>query len=46
VEAHKEHIVRKLGVRGTAELIHYAIRTGLITLETDAELGLAAASPG
>jgi len=46
VEAHKEHIVRKLGVRGTAELIHYAIRTGLITLETDAELGLAAPLPG
>jgi len=40
VEAHKEHIVRKLGVKGNAELIHYAIRTGLIAVETDAELGL------
>jgi len=45
VEAHKEHIVRKLGVRGTAELIHYAIRSGLITLDTDAALGLAGPSP-
>jgi len=44
VEAHKEHIVHKLGVRGTAELIHYAIRSGLITLDTDAQLGLAAAT--
>jgi two-component system response regulator NreC len=44
VEAHKEHIVRKLGLRGHAELIHYAIRTGLITLETDAELGLTPAA--
>ncbi|HZQ37365.1 MAG TPA: response regulator transcription factor [Dehalococcoidia bacterium] len=40
VEAHKEHIVRKLGVRGNAELIHYAIRSGLITVDTDAQLGL------
>lgn len=40
VEAHKEHIVRKLGVRGSAELIHYAIRKGLIFVETDNEIGL------
>lgn len=40
VEAHKEHIVQKLGVRGNAELIRYAIRKGLIHVETDAELGL------
>src|SRR5579859_1624921 len=45
VEAHKEHIVRKLGLRGTAELVHYAIRTGLITVETDAELGLSPTGP-
>jgi NarL family two-component system response regulator LiaR len=45
VEAHKEHIVRKLGVRGSAELIHYAIRSGLITIDTDAALGLAAPAP-
>lgn len=40
VEAHKEHIVRKLGIRGSAELIHYAIRKGLIFVETDSEIGL------
>lgn len=40
VEAHKEHIAQKLGVRGNAELIRYAIRKGLIQVETDAELGL------
>lgn len=40
VEAHKEHIVQKLGVRGSAELIRYAIRKGLIFIETDADLGL------
>jgi two-component system response regulator NreC len=43
VEAHKEHIVQKLGLRGTAELIRYAIRKGLVTIETDAALGLNAA---
>ncbi|HLZ71505.1 MAG TPA: response regulator transcription factor [Dehalococcoidia bacterium] len=42
VEAHKEHIVRKLGIRGSAELIHYAIRKGLIFIETDSQIGLAA----
>jgi DNA-binding NarL/FixJ family response regulator len=40
VEAHKEHIVQKLGVRGNAELIRYAIRKGLVTIETDADLGI------
>jgi DNA-binding NarL/FixJ family response regulator len=40
VEAHKEHIVQKLGVRGNAELIRYAIRKGLVTIETDLELGI------
>jgi DNA-binding NarL/FixJ family response regulator len=40
VEAHKEHIVHKLGVRGTAELIHYAIRKGLIFIESDDRVGL------
>jgi len=44
VEAHKEHIVRKLGVRGNAELIHYAIRKGLIFVETDDDIGLGAAA--
>lgn len=39
VEAHKEHIVQKLGVRGSAELIRYAIRKGLIFVETDAQIG-------
>jgi two-component system response regulator NreC len=43
VEAHKEHIVQKLGLRGTAELIRYAIRKGLVTIETDAAIGLNAA---
>jgi two-component system response regulator NreC len=43
VEAHKEHIVQKLGLRGTAELIRYAIRKGLVTIETDAALGINAA---
>lgn len=43
VEAHKEHIVRKLGVRGSAELIRYAIRKGLVLLETDADLGMTSA---
>jgi two-component system, NarL family, response regulator NreC len=38
VEAHKEHIMRKLGVRGTAGLIHYAIRKGVIQIETDASI--------
>lgn len=42
VEAHKEHIVQKLGVRGSAELIRYAIRKGLIFIETDADMGVAA----
>ena len=44
VEAHKEHIVQKLGVRGSAELIRYAIRKGLIFVETDENLGLSAAA--
>ncbi len=39
VEAHKEHIVQKLGVRGSAELIRYAIRKGLIFVETDSNMG-------
>lgn len=42
VEAHKEHIVQKLGVRGSAELIRYAIRKGLIFVETDGDMGMAA----
>jgi two-component system response regulator NreC len=44
VEAHKEHIVRKLGVRGNAELIHYAIRKGLIFVETDSSIGIESAA--
>jgi two-component system response regulator NreC len=40
VEAHKEHIIQKVGARGSAELIRYAIRKGLIKIETDEELGL------
>jgi two-component system, NarL family, response regulator NreC len=42
VEAHKEHIMRKVGVHGTAGLIHYAIRRGMITVESDTVLGLRA----
>ena len=45
VEAHKEHIVQKLGVRGSAELIRYAIRKGLIFVDTDQEIGIAATTP-
>ena len=33
VEAHKAHIMRKLNIRGRTELIKYAIRKGLITIE-------------
>jgi two-component system response regulator NreC len=44
VEAHKEHIVQKLGVRGNAELIRYAIRKGLVTIDSDAALGLSSKS--
>jgi DNA-binding NarL/FixJ family response regulator len=44
VEAHKEHIVQKLGVRGSAELIRYAIRKGLIFVETDAEISTGGAT--
>jgi DNA-binding NarL/FixJ family response regulator len=44
VEAHKEHIVRKLGVRGSAELIRYAIRKGLTFVDTDATIGLNSAA--
>jgi two-component system response regulator NreC len=36
VEAHKDHIARKLGIRGRTELIKYAIRTGMIELEGSA----------
>jgi len=43
VEAHKEHIVQKLGVRGTAELIRYAIRKGIVFIEPDDPLRLSAA---
>jgi DNA-binding NarL/FixJ family response regulator len=35
VEAHKANICRKLGLRGSAELIKYAIRKGLIDLESE-----------
>jgi DNA-binding NarL/FixJ family response regulator len=33
VEAHKAHIMRKLNIRGRTELIKYAIRKGLITID-------------
>ncbi len=33
VEAHKEHITTKLGLRNRADLIRYAIRKGLITVD-------------
>lgn len=33
VEAHKAHIMRKLNIRGRTELIKYAIRKGLISIE-------------
>lgn len=35
VETHRANIMNKLALRNTAELIHYAIREKLITLETD-----------
>ena len=35
VEAHKANICRKLGLRGSADLIKYAIRKGLIDLEAE-----------
>ncbi|TAK22438.1 MAG: response regulator transcription factor [Chloroflexota bacterium] len=38
VEAHKAHIAQKLGVRGRTELIKYAIRKGLIELESVAPM--------
>ncbi|MBI2322156.1 MAG: response regulator transcription factor [Chloroflexi bacterium] len=37
VEAHKAHIMRKLGLRNRTELIKYALRQGLIELEPDQE---------
>jgi DNA-binding NarL/FixJ family response regulator len=35
VEAHHSHITRKLGFRGHARLVRYAIREGLVSLEDD-----------
>jgi DNA-binding NarL/FixJ family response regulator len=35
VEAHKANVCRKLGLRGSADLIKYAIRKGLIDLESE-----------
>ena len=35
VETHRANIMNKLALRNTAELIHYAIREKLITVETD-----------
>jgi two-component system, NarL family, response regulator NreC len=35
VEAHKANVAQKLGVRGSTELIKYAIRKGLIDLEPE-----------
>lgn len=40
VEAHKEHIVQKLGAKGSADLIRYAIRKGLVVIERDDDIGL------
>lgn len=37
VEAHKAHIMRKLGLRNRTELIKYALRQGIIELEPDPE---------
>lgn len=34
VEAHKAHIMAKLGVQRTADLIRYALRKGIITLDS------------
>lgn len=33
VETHREHILGKLGLRGTADLVRYAIREGLTSLD-------------
>lgn len=35
VEAHKSHIMAKLGVQKTADLIRYALRKGIISLDED-----------
>jgi DNA-binding NarL/FixJ family response regulator len=35
VEAHKAHVAHKLGIRGSVELLKYAIRSGLATLEQE-----------
>jgi len=35
VETHRRNLVRKLGLRGTAELTKYAIREGLTSLESE-----------
>jgi len=43
VEAHKEHIAQKLGIRGAAELIRYAIRKGIVFIEPDEPQQLSAA---
>ncbi|HZT35321.1 MAG TPA: response regulator transcription factor [Nitrososphaera sp.] len=35
VETHRANIMNKLALRNTAELIHYAVREKLISIETD-----------
>ena len=33
VETHRHHVMRKLGLRGVAELTRYAVREGLVSLD-------------
>jgi DNA-binding NarL/FixJ family response regulator len=33
VETHRKHLMKKLGVDGVAELVRYAIRSGMVSLE-------------
>lgn len=35
IETHRANIMNKMALRNLAELIHYAIRTGLITVEKE-----------
>lgn len=43
VDTHRGHIMRKLKLRNNAELVHWALRNGLVQLlsgATDAEMAL------
>ena len=38
VESHRTHILRKLGIRGRADLVRYAAETGIIRLSARSSL--------